>query len=91
MVAQHIPTILVIFSVLAAYRLLGVGEYFDTLTRKELQLKYDYVIGRTSSPIFFIYSMGSQSGLTIYLCVCLTKFIVEVNSYHEKDCSYHIV
>jgi len=44
MVGHHIPTVLVIFSVLVAYRLFGVSEFFETLSRKEIQKQYDYVI-----------------------------------------------
>ncbi len=75
MVAQHIPTILVIFSVLAAYRLLGVGEYFDTLTRKELQLKYDYVIGKTSSTIFFIPQVGRMGLGSQFVCASVLQYL----------------
>ena len=46
MVGQHIPAVLVIFSVLAAYRIFGIGDYIYEITNKELQSKYDYVIGK---------------------------------------------
>ncbi len=45
MVGQHIPTVLVIFSVLAAYRIFGIGDIIYNITHKELQNKYDYIIG----------------------------------------------
>jgi len=45
MVARHIPTLMAIGAVLAAYRLLGVGDVFKELIKKELQPAYDVVIG----------------------------------------------
>jgi len=33
-------------ALLAAYRLLGVGDMFKELIKKDLQPAYDYVIGR---------------------------------------------
>jgi len=45
MVARHIPTLMAIGAVLAAYRLLGVGDVFKELIKKDLQPAYDYVIG----------------------------------------------
>ena len=46
MVGQHIPAVLVTFSVLAAYRIFGIGDYIYDITHKELQSKYDYVISK---------------------------------------------
>ena len=46
MVGQHIPVVLVTFSVLAAYRIFGIGDYIYDITHKELQSKYDYVISK---------------------------------------------
>jgi len=45
MVVRHIPTLMAIGAVLAAYRLLGVGDVFKELIKKDLQPAYDYVIG----------------------------------------------
>ena len=45
MVARHIPTFMAIGAVLAAYRLLGVGDVFKEFIKKDLQPAYDYVIG----------------------------------------------
>jgi len=45
MVARHIPTLMAIGAVLAAYRLLGVGDLFKEFIKKDLQPAYDYVIG----------------------------------------------
>ena len=45
MVARYIPTLMAIGAVLAAYRLLGVGDVFKELIKKDLQPVYDYVIG----------------------------------------------
>jgi len=47
MLARYIPSIIVIFVALAAYRLLGVGELFVELIKpKHLQPSYDYIIGK---------------------------------------------
>ena len=46
MVGQHIPAVLVTLSVLAAYRIFGIGDYIYDITHKELQSKYDYVISK---------------------------------------------
>jgi len=46
MVVRHIPTLMAIGALLAAYRLLGVGDMFKELIKKDLQPAYDYVIGR---------------------------------------------
>lgn len=53
MVGQHIPVVLVIFSVLAAYRIFGIGDIIYNITHKELQNKYDYIIvgGGTSGAV----------------------------------------
>jgi len=48
MVVRHIPTLMAIGAVLAAYRLLGVGDVFKELIKKDLQPAYDYVIGWSS-------------------------------------------
>jgi len=45
MVVRHIPTLMAIGAILAAYRLLGVGDMFKELIKKDLQPAYDYVIG----------------------------------------------
>jgi len=46
MVARYIPSIIVIFVALAAYRLLGVGELFrEFIKPKHLQPSYDYIVG----------------------------------------------
>jgi len=49
MVVRHIPTLMAIGAVLAAYRLLGVGDVFKELIKKDLQPAYDYVIGLFTS------------------------------------------
>jgi len=46
MVARYIPSIIVIFVALAAWRMLGIGEFFQELIKpKQLQPSYDYIIG----------------------------------------------
>lgn len=54
MVARYIPSIIVIFVALAAYRLLGVGELFrEFIKPKHLQPSYDYIVvgGGTSGAV----------------------------------------
>jgi len=65
MVARYIPSIIVIFVALAAYRLLGIGELFEELIKpKHLQPSYDYIIGKILSiPVYLRQNVGKSLGL----------------------------
>ena len=52
--ARHIPTLMAIGAVLAAYRLLGVSDVFKELIKKDLQPAYDYVIGWSSLNLLLV-------------------------------------
>lgn len=46
MVAQYIPTLMVLGAALVAYRFLGLDEYFQELIhQKDLRDSYEYIIG----------------------------------------------
>lgn len=63
MVGQHIPTVLVIFSVLAAYRIFGIGDLIYKITHKELQTKYDYIISKLAASHSSVHSWLSLTEL----------------------------
>jgi len=69
--ARHIPTLMAIGAVLAAYRLLGVGDLFKELIKKDLQPAYDYVIGWLS--LYYICVTA------LHLCVLPFAWCSETN------------
>ena len=42
---RYVPTLVAVGVILAAYKLMGVGDLFKVLTKKEIQPVYDYIIG----------------------------------------------
>lgn len=57
---RYIPTLMAVGSVLAAYRLLGVADWFKELIKNELQPVYDYVIGKYRMTSRALYSLGTS-------------------------------